>query len=173
MANIADTIYTFRFLKILTTPWDQHEAFKLGIIDKKGKLLMKSVERVTIPQKDAYTTFHRLVFNIKRILEKIPFGSSKMKSYAAALFLIREETGMSEASIVEALEHMDIDTSDDIQEDTNKLIPGDYILNETVSDSSIKGTVITLEDTNPVGLFAGIDIYKSTNNTYFTANNVI
>ena len=32
-----DLVYTFRFLRLLTTAFEDTEAFKLGIIDKDGK----------------------------------------------------------------------------------------------------------------------------------------
>ncbi len=32
-----DLFVTYRFLRILTIPWEEQEAFKLGIIDSDGK----------------------------------------------------------------------------------------------------------------------------------------
>ena len=32
-----------------------------------------------------------MIFNLKRLIQKLPGGSSKLGSYAAALFLIKEE----------------------------------------------------------------------------------
>ena len=34
---------------------------------------------------------HRLVWKLKRLMEKVPFGKSRLASYAAALWLIKEE----------------------------------------------------------------------------------
>ena len=34
-----DLFVAYRFLRILTTPWEDQPAYKLGIIDKDGKLL--------------------------------------------------------------------------------------------------------------------------------------
>jgi hypothetical protein len=96
MANqTIDLIYTYRFLKILTTKWEDMDAFEHGIIDEKGKLLRKSRDLKTTEEKDSYTYFHRIVFNMKRLLNKLPGGESKIASYASALFLIREEKGIS------------------------------------------------------------------------------
>ena len=88
---IADFAYAVRFLKLLVTPFEKTDAFKYGVIDDKGKVLKKGKERKTKQEKDSYTVFHRLVFNLKKI---IPFG--KLGSYASALFLIREHTGMTD-----------------------------------------------------------------------------
>jgi hypothetical protein len=41
--------------------------------------------------------FDRLVFNLKRLLEKVPFGKSQIASYAAALLLLRER---NEATLI-------------------------------------------------------------------------
>jgi len=172
ISRAADLYYTYRFLKVLVTPWKDMEAYELGIIDEKGKNLIKARDLTTNDQKDAFTTFHRLVFNIKRILEKVPFGKSRIASYAAALYLLREETGMSEEAILSALEELGADASPNLNEDTTNLWPGSYILNESLTPNALKGSIIELSDTNPVGTFAGIDIYKSTKGILFTSNNV-
>ena len=92
MSSLADTYITYRVIKILVTPWDEQDAFKLGIIDKKGKVLKKSKELKTSKEKDAYTVLIRFVFNLKRILNQVPGGRSKFGSYAAAaIMLLREE----------------------------------------------------------------------------------
>ena len=92
MSSLADTYITYRVIKILVTPWDEQDAFKLGIIDDKGKVLKKSKELKTSKEKDAYTVLIRFVFNLKRILNQLPGGRSKFGSYAAAaVLLLREE----------------------------------------------------------------------------------
>ena len=37
-----DLVYTFRFLKLLVTDFKDTEAFKLGLIDDKGKRLQRA-----------------------------------------------------------------------------------------------------------------------------------
>ena len=82
--------FIYKFLRILTTPWEKSEAFKLGIVDDNGKILKKKRTLKTSEEKDAYTMMHRLVWKLKRLMEKIPFGKSRLASYAAALWLIKE-----------------------------------------------------------------------------------
>ena len=89
-----DTVITFRILKLLTTPWKDHEAFKLGLIDGNGKR-DKTKKLKTKEEKNAYTFLHRLVFNLKRLIEMLPLGKTKLASYATALFLIKEHTGLT------------------------------------------------------------------------------
>ena len=83
--------FIYKFLRILTTPFASTDAFKLGIIDEKGKILIKKSKLKSIEQKEAYTMFDRLVWKLKRLMEKIPFGKTRLASYAAALWLIKEE----------------------------------------------------------------------------------
>ena len=78
-------------MKKLVTPFEKTEAFKLGIIDKDGKILKKRRDLETKEEKAAYNLSDTLVWNLKKIMGKIPFGKSKLASYAAALWLIKEQ----------------------------------------------------------------------------------
>ena len=91
MSSIVDTYITYRIIKTLTKDWDEQEAFKYGIIDKNGKVLRKSKELETKKEKDSYTILHRFVFNLKRLINKIPGGKTKIGSYAAAAVLLLKE----------------------------------------------------------------------------------
>lgn len=95
-----DFFYALRFLRLLTTKWENTSAFKLGIVDKNGKRLKKPQ---TAEEKSAYNTFHKLVYNIKRLINKIPLGKSTLASYAAALFLIKEHTGISDKKLIKVI----------------------------------------------------------------------
>lgn len=92
MANrIVDLLITYRIVKLISTPWEQQEAFKFGIIDKNGNVLKKSNKLNTEAEKDSYTILHRFVFNLKRILQKVGMGSS-LSSFAVALaFILKED----------------------------------------------------------------------------------
>ena len=93
MAGILKTVgniyFVYQFLKKLVTPFEKTKAFELGIIDKKGKLLKRKRDLETQEEKDSYTLSDRLIWNLKRLLGKIPGGKSRIASYAAALWLIR------------------------------------------------------------------------------------
>lgn len=89
MANLIDSVIVLRILKKLTTPWEKTTAFKTGLIDKNGKILVKNAER-TPEQKKSLTTLDKLVFNLKRMLQKVPGGGSTLGSYVAALALLKE-----------------------------------------------------------------------------------
>ena len=98
LTRASDLVYTFRFLRLLTTPFEKTNAYKLGIIDDKGKRI-KSVKLDTPEKKSVYTPFNRIVYNIKRLMAKVPGGGSKLASYASALFLIKEQYGLKKKQI--------------------------------------------------------------------------
>lgn len=170
-----DVYYTFRFLRQLVTPWNETEAYKLGLIDADGKKL-RSPE--TGEEKDAYTLFFRLVYNIKRILNKIPFGQSKLASYAAALWLIKENTKMSEDAIFEGFKkyakEQGIELDNTLSESKTwmakdgNLLPGKYKLAEhcvspvTGEPVAFKGSLIMVNEMNsvPCGAIGGVNVYS-------------
>ena len=45
LSRAADLGYAFRFLKLLTTPWNKLKAYELGIVDENGKNLKKASSR--------------------------------------------------------------------------------------------------------------------------------
>lgn len=90
MAQVIDNLIAYRILSMLVKPFNETEAYKLGIIDAKGHNLIKVRDFTTSDQKHAYTYLHRLVFNLKKILNKLPGGDTKLKNIVAALFLVKE-----------------------------------------------------------------------------------
>jgi len=85
----ADLYFVFRFLRLLTMDYKKTDAYKFKIIDSKGKALRKSADLESTKEKAAYTMLHRMVFKIRRLMEKIPGG--RFVNYAAALFLLKEQ----------------------------------------------------------------------------------
>ena len=93
-SQATDLYAALRFLRLLTTRWEDTNAFKVGIIDADGKQLIKGRD-VPSEHKKYYTLFHRLVFNIKRLLQKVPIvGKSILLNYASALLLLKEHLGI-------------------------------------------------------------------------------
>ena len=91
MSSIVDTYITYRIITTLTKDWDEQDAYKFGIIDKKGNVLKKTKELKTSQEKKAYTILTKFIFNLKRLIEKMPGGKSKIGSYAAAAYLLLKE----------------------------------------------------------------------------------
>jgi hypothetical protein len=115
-----DLFVTYRFLRILTIPWEDQEAFKLGIIDGEGKRI-KEKKVTSSSEKDAYTMLHRMVFNFKRILSKIPLVKSKLGTYAAALFLLKEHMKEDEYNLLVEYISETGKFDDELEKNINKL----------------------------------------------------
>ena len=100
MSRFVDNILAYRILSMLVKNFKDTQAYKLGLIDEKGKLIKKPS---TSKEKDAYTYLHKLVFNMKKIINRLPGGESKLKSIVTALFLIKEyyESGNRTTSLME------------------------------------------------------------------------
>jgi hypothetical protein len=75
---------------MLVVPFDQTKAYKLNIIDENGKVLKKASTLKTQEERDAYNYLTRLVFNIKRMVNRLPGGESRLKNIVSAYFLVRE-----------------------------------------------------------------------------------
>ena len=173
MSRAVDLFVTYRFLKLLVTPWKKQEAYKLGIIDDKGKNLIKSRDFEREDQRTAFTLLHRLVFNCKRIMQKIPFVRSQLGTYATALFLLKEHykiENLPERQVSKfLLENNLIELNDEVSEEVigfgNMLPMGEYKLKDqvTADDDEIdaqKGDIVTaLEDTPPSDRILGVDVF--------------
>lgn len=90
MQKLVDIYIVYQFVKRLTTPFEKTPAFKLGIIDNQGNVLRPLSALKTSEEKNAWTWFDILINNIKRMLAKIPGGTSKLFTYLAAFWLLRE-----------------------------------------------------------------------------------
>jgi hypothetical protein len=85
-----DLFLVYSFIKRLASPFENWPAFKLGIIDKDGNILKKKRDLKTIEEKNAFGIYDLMILKLKKLLAKVPGGQSRMASYAAALWLIKE-----------------------------------------------------------------------------------
>jgi hypothetical protein len=169
VTKIADTIYTFRFLRLLTMKWKSTPAYKLGIVDEEGTPLKKSSELNTPEEKSAYTLFHRLVFKIRRVIQKIPFGKTAFASYAAALFLIKENCSEEQFDdILNSLKEsghisnkLNESKAVNLDPGVYKVIAEEVIMPSTCEPIKSKGEEVILEENSePAGNLLGVNIYK-------------
>ena len=100
MANLVDLYLVYRILRLFTTPFAEWDANKSGVIDDEGNIVVPQDKR-TPAQDDSFTKFDLLILKLKRVLEKLPFGKAKLASYAAALFLLKEEKNIKEETLEE------------------------------------------------------------------------
>ena len=183
MGRAIDLFVTYRFLKLLTSPFNKTDAYRLGVIDEKGNRIKKpkstkpAVELSTTELKNSYTILHKLVFNIKKIFEKVPGLRTKVGTYAAALFLLKDtfkesvdDPDMFEKEFMKYLKENNIEFDDSISEEVigfGEILPkGTYIiindiLNKEEEELSAKSgdKVIAYEDEAPVDTILGVEIF--------------
>ena len=183
MGRAVDLFVTYRFLKLLTTPFEKTDAFKFGIIDANGHRIKKpksskvAVELTTSELKNSYTILHKLIFNIKKLFAKVPGLRTKVGTYAAALFLLKdtfkehvEDPDMFEKEFMKYLKENKIELDREISEEVigfGEVLPkGEYVLKNDILNkeeeelSAKKGDkVVTFDDEAPVDTVLGVDIF--------------
>ena len=187
MGRAIDLFVTYRFIKLLTTPFEKTDAYKLGIIDENGNRVMPPpVNNVrqkvpeplrTTAEKNAYTILHKLVFNIKKIFAKVPGLRTKVGTYAAALFLLKDtfkesvdDADMFEKEFMKYLKEEGVELDNSISEEVigfGEVLPkGEYvlvndILNKEEEELSAKkgDKVIAYDDEAPIDTVLGVEIF--------------
>jgi len=175
MGRAIDLFVTYRFIKLLVTPFNRTDAFKNGVIDADGNRLDKDLN--TIDEKNSYTVLHKLVFNIKKIFGKVPGLRTKLGTYAAALFLLKdtfkehvEDPDVFEKEFMKYLKEEGYEIDDSISEEVigfGEVLPkGSYtlvndILNAEEEElSARKGDkVFAYDDEPPIDTILGVDIF--------------
>ena len=187
MGRAIDLFVTYRFIKLLVTPFEKTEAFKLGIVDENGnRVLPPPIAGVrqtrpeplrTSEEKNSYTILHKLVFNIKKIFGKVPGLRTKLGTYAAALFLLKDtfkesvdDPDMFEKEFMKYLKEEGYEIDDSISEEVigfGEVLPkGEYVLVNDILNSeeeeltAKKGDkVVTFEDEAPIDTVLGVEIF--------------
>ena len=80
--------------------FDAWPSFKTGVINDKGEILIKKQDR-SREQRDSFGKFDLMILKLKKLLAKIPGGSTKLASYAAALWLIKENNEYADEALME------------------------------------------------------------------------
>ena len=110
---VVDLFLVYQFVRRLATPFNKWEAYEQGIIDDKGNILIKKKDR-DAKQRKAFGVFDVMVTNMKKLLAKVPGGSSRLASYAAALYLIKEHKAFTDESQLDTLTEEQINESIDL-----------------------------------------------------------
>ena len=143
MSRTIDALITYRVVKLLVTPFERTEAFKRGIIDKDGTVLIKFKDLKNTTDKKHYTLLHRFVWNIKRLMKKVGLGS-RLGTFGAALaLLIKEDSSYAQ--------HKDVIESAVIT----------YLKEENLYDEILnESRTIPEIDATPYMTCFGVDIYE-------------
>lgn len=154
---VVDLFLVYQFIRRLATPFDKWEAYKLGIIDANGKVLIKRKDFTNSQQSKAWGIFDIMIANLKKLLAKIPGGSSRLASYAAALFLIKEYKAFTnESMLTEDLNEEDLEKTLSIfndryvnyiqlAENVNKKINTKPELEETPANNVSSGNIAGMD----------------------------
>ena len=106
MSRVIVALVAYRILKLLVTHWKKHKAYELGIIDEKGKVLIKSRQIRDQKQRNAYTMLIRFVFNLKRMLQRVGLGGRLGTYAAAAIAFLKEEYQLGDDVEKELYKHL-------------------------------------------------------------------
>ncbi len=177
MGRAIDLLITYRVIKMLVTPFEKQPAYALGIIDKNGKVLKKAKTLKTGKEREAYTLLHRFVFNLKRLINIIPGGKSKLGTYASALgLLLKESKDINMVELEKDLyKHLSennlIKLDDDLKESVgfDFLEEGRYIITDQLEDlngnttAEVGDIVYTTENQKPFDNYFGVNLYHVIN----------
>jgi hypothetical protein len=142
---LVDLYLVYQFLRRLTTPFEDWDAYKLGVINADGNILKKKDQRKTQEEKDSLRTYDLMILKLKKLLAKVPGGSSKLASYAAALWLIREWNHFSDSSTLTE------DISEDVLDESTELFYDMYI-NYTILSEDVNKKI---KEDGAIGMSAG------------------
>jgi len=183
MGRAVDLFVTYRFIKLLTTPFNKTDAYKFGIIDDKGNRIREDnstrpkVELTTSQLKNSYTVLHKLVFNIKKIFSKLPLLKTKIGTYAAALFLLKDtfkehmqDPDIFEKEFMKFLKENNVVLDTEISEEVigfGEVLPkGEYVLKNDILNkeeeelTAKKGDKVSaFEDQAPIDTVLGVEIF--------------
>ena len=181
MGRVIDALIAYRVLKLLVTPFNRTKAFKLGIIDDKGKVLIKSKDLPNSgPQREAYTLLIRFVFNLKKLLGKVGIRGPLGTSAAAALAFFKEENGQNLEVEKTVSKHLR-EKGFEFQVDENygePLRPGTYRVNRDITDLegdiviNINEEIVFEGNTDTImgyDVFKYRDVYLTTEDLYANA----
>jgi hypothetical protein len=154
-----DIFIAYKFIQLLVVPFDKTDAFKLGIINADGDFLKKRSQLTTSEEKNAYpSVFYTMVWKMKKLLEKLPFGKTKIASIATAAYFLKEHVesiGGDFTKIEDSLmNHLHENGYGELLEtkQTSKIENGQYLIENEVYELN--------EYTDPIDIVLGIPIYK-------------
>jgi len=176
MSRVIDALVAYRVLKLLVTPFNRTEAFKLGIIDDKGKVLKKSKEIKDSKERNAYTLLIRFVFNLKRMLGKLGIRGKIGSAAAAAIAFFKEEHGDNpevEREVYKYLKEQGFEF--EISENYGEPLPeGTYKVKHDIYN--LDGDIVinideSIEFNGDVDTIMGYDVFKY-NDVYLTTEDL-
>ena len=172
MGRVIDALIAYRLLKLLVTPFNKTKAYQMGIIDAKGKVLIKKNQfdrkipaNKRAEAKKAYTLLIRFVFNLKRLLSKVGVRGPLGSAAAAAIAFFREENQYNpeiEKQVYKYIKEQGFEF--EVSENYGDPIPhGNYTVNRDIYD--LEGDVVinsgdTIDYDEDIQTIMGYDVFK-------------
>ena len=172
MGRVIDALIAYRLLKLLVTPFNKTKAYQMGIIDAKGKVLIKKNQfdrkipaNKRAEAKKAYTLLIRFVFNLKRLLSKVGVRGPLGSAAAAAIAFFREENQYNpeiEKQVYKYIKEQGFEF--EVSENYGDPIPhGKYTVNRDIYD--LEGDVVinsgdTIDYNEDIQTIMGYDVFK-------------
>lgn len=156
MPSLMGTYVAYKFVKQLSKPWKEWEAYKLGLIDGNGNTLKPAK---TKREKEALDLPLVLMKNIKKLVSKLPFGKTRLGSIASAMWLLKEELGVSDNEDFDSviLENINILNEYLLESDVETILfSGKY---KDINDNFY----VILEDTPAFTECIGVPLFKVKN----------
>ena len=183
MGRVIDAVIAYRVLKLLVTPFNKTQAFKMGIIDDKGKVLIKSKDFLKtfssqeLPKaRKAYTMLIRFVFNLKRLLSKVGIRGPLSTAAAAAIAFFKEENGQNLQIEKVVYKHLKENGFEfEVNENYGELLrPGTYRVKRDITD--LEGDIVINIDEEVIfegktDTIMGYDVFKY-KNVYLTTEDL-
>jgi len=183
MSRIIDAVIAYRVVKLLVTPFNKTQAFKMGIIDDKGKVLIKSKDFLKtfssqeLPKaRKAYTMLIRFVFNLKRLLSKVGIRGPLSTAAAAAIAFFKEENGQNLEIEKVVYKHLKENGFEfEVNENYGELLrPGTYRVKRDITD--LEGDIVINIDEEVIfegktDTIMGYDVFKY-KNVYLTTEDL-
>jgi hypothetical protein len=94
--SVVDVYIIYQIIRRLSTPFTKTSQFEAGLIDKNGNFTKKRKD-MTPEEKRELSLFDVMIINIKRLLSNLPGGDSRLRNFASALYLLKEDIESQEA----------------------------------------------------------------------------
>lgn len=91
--TVTDSVYAYKFIRLMQKDFSDWKAFGTGVIDAKGNVL----KRPQSPEeKESYTPFHASIRSMKRMMSTVP-GLTGVSSFMSGLSAVASRYGITES----------------------------------------------------------------------------
>lgn len=132
-----DSVYAYKFIRLMQKDFSDWKAFGTGIIDAKGNVLKRPQ---TPEEKESYTPFHASIRSMKRMMSTIP-GLTGVSSFMSSLSAVASRYGITESEQKEIVATL-------IKED---MVAGDSGYNAQNISSGVTSGAVTNKGPSAIG----------------------